>query len=189
MTVCLYLCSSATSADQLLLSLRFGAFSRDTIGINELAKFGQFVGGELASFDEVNSEAAGGTVEDAIDELANHRTGSCVLCDGGRPLVAAADGLAPHEAFIEHYAKDGGDGGGGHFAVAAERFADFAERRWAAVPEGAEDFEFAIGWMLAGGARHFGLPCVGWETCGRVWCGVRRPAHNCMETPLLSLIL
>ena len=142
-----------------------------------LAEFGQFVGRELAGFDEVGGEAAGGAVEDAVDEFADHRLRGGGLRDGGRPLMAAGGLFATHEAFVEHDAEHRGDGRGGDFALAAERFADVAERGGAAVPEDAEDFEFAVGRMLAGGSRHDSILFVV-EICGRLVCGIGRPAHN-----------
>src|SRR5215216_5606710 len=89
--------------------LRPRAFARVTIGIDELAKLGQLVGRELAGFYEVDSEAAGGAVEDAVDEFADHRAGGGVLSDGGGPLVAAAGRLAFHEALLDHDAKHRGN--------------------------------------------------------------------------------
>src|SRR5438132_1415539 len=97
------------------------------IGIDEFAELDQFVGGELAGFYEVDGEAAGGAVEDAVDEFADHRAGGGVLCDGGGPLVAAAGRFSFHQAFVDHDAENGGDSGGGDFAALAERFANFAE--------------------------------------------------------------
>src|SRR4051794_27286912 len=102
----------------------------------------------------MDGQAAGGAVEDAVDEFADHGTGSRVLRDSGGPLMATTGWLALHQALIDHDAEYGGDGGGGDFAALSERLADFAERGRAAVPKGAEDFEFAIGGMLAGWAGH-----------------------------------
>jgi hypothetical protein len=127
------------------------------IDVNELAEFGQFGGGELAGFDEVGGEAAGRTVEDVVDKLADHRLGSGGLRDGGRPLLAARGLFAADEAFVEHHAEHRGDRGGGDIALAAKCFTDDSERRRAAVPEDAEDFEFAVGGMGAGWAGHGGI--------------------------------
>ena len=113
----------------LLPSLRLAPLRETSwIGIDEIAEFGQFVGRKLAGFDEVGGEAAGGAVEDAVDELADHRFGGGGLRDGGRPLLAAGSLFAADEAFVEHDAEHRGDGGGGDVALAAERFADVAER-------------------------------------------------------------
>jgi hypothetical protein len=124
------------------------------ISVNQLAEFGKFVVGEFSGFDEMGGESAGGTVEDAVDELADHRAGGGGLRDGGGPLVSAAGALAPHEAFVEHDAEHGGDGRGSDFAFTAKRVADIAQGGGAAVPEDAENFEFTIRWVLAGTSGH-----------------------------------
>src|SRR5436190_6203962 len=76
--------------------------TRGAIGIDELTEVGQFIGGELAGFDEVNGEAAGGAVEHTVDQFADHGAGGGALRDGGGPLMAAARRLparrlAPYE--------------------------------------------------------------------------------------------
>jgi len=38
----------------------------------------------------VGGEAAGGAIEDAVDEFADHRFGGGGLRDGGGPLLAAS---------------------------------------------------------------------------------------------------
>ena len=74
--------------------------------------------------------------------------------------MSATGRFAFHQLFIEHNAKHCGDGGCGHVALAAERFAKLAERKGTAFPENAEDFELAIGWVSAGRAGYGGLPSV-----------------------------
>lgn len=108
----------------------------------------------MTGFDEVSGEAAGGTVENIVDEFADHRLGGGRLRDGGGPLLATRGLLAADEAFIEHHAEHGGDGGRGDIALAAEGFTNDAERRRAAVPKDAEDFKFAVGGMGAAWAGH-----------------------------------
>ena len=80
------------------LSLRLGGFARDAIGVDQFAEFGEFLVGELASFDEVGGKAAGGAVEDAVDEFADHRFCGGGLRDGGGPLLAAGGLLAADES-------------------------------------------------------------------------------------------
>ena len=104
----------------LFVSLRLSALARNPIAIDELAEFGEFVGGKLAGFYEMDGQAAGGAVEDAVDEFSDHRAGGRVLCDGGGPLVAATGRFALHQAFIDHHAEYRGDGGGSDFATLAE---------------------------------------------------------------------
>jgi hypothetical protein len=140
--------------EQHLGSLRLRAFARATIRINEFPKFRQFIGRELARFNEVGGQSTGGTIEDAVDKFADHRSRSRVLRDGRRPLVAAAGRLPLYQALVDHETKHRGDGSRCDFATLPERFADFAKRGWAALPQGAEDFEFAVGWMLAGRTSH-----------------------------------
>src|SRR4051794_2079293 len=139
--------------------LRFGAFARDAVRIDQLSQLGELGGRELAGFDEVNGEPAGGAVEDAFDELADQRAGGGGLRHCGGPLLAAAavlrvDRFSADEAFIEHQAEHGRDGGGRDLALAAECFTDFAEDGRTEVPEDPENFELAVGRMLAGWSGH-----------------------------------
>jgi hypothetical protein len=103
------------------------AFARVSVGIDQFAEVCEFGVGEAAGFDEVGGKAAGGSVEDAIDEFADHRFGGGGLGDGGRPLLPAGSLLAADEALIQHYFEHRGDGGRSDIALAAERFADGAE--------------------------------------------------------------
>src|SRR3954469_4039628 len=139
--------------------LRFGAFARDAVRIDQLSQLSELGGRELAGFDEVDGEAAGRAIENAFDELADERAGRGGLSDGGGPLLAAAailrvDGFSADEPFVEHQAEHGRDSGGRDLALAAECFADFAEDGRTEVPEDAEDFELAVGRMLAGWSGH-----------------------------------
>jgi hypothetical protein len=111
----------------LFVSGRLCGFARDTIGIDKLAEFGQLVSRKLTGLYKMNSKAAGGAIEDAVDKFADHGAGGGVLGDGGRPLVAAAGWFTFYEFLIDHHAEDRRDGGGCDFATLAERLADLAE--------------------------------------------------------------
>jgi len=113
----------------LLIFLRLRAFACGMIGIDQLAKLGQFGVRKFAGFDEMCGEAAGGAVEDAVDQLAEHRMGGGGLGDGGGPQVAAAHGLALDQVFIEHNAEHRGDGRGRDVATRAQGFADVTSRQ------------------------------------------------------------
>jgi hypothetical protein len=95
--------------------------------VNQRAEFGQLCGVELASFDEVGGKAVGGAGEEAVDEGADHAGFGALLRGDGVPFGAAAAAGAFHEALVAHDAKHRGDGGGGDFALGAERFAEAAE--------------------------------------------------------------
>src|SRR6478752_6715877 len=102
----------------------------------------------------MDSQSDGGTVEHAVDQLADHRAGCGILCDTRRPLVPTPGRLATYQVLVEHEPQHGGDGGRRDFAALAERFADLAQRRWSTLPKNPEDFQFAVGRMLAGGTSH-----------------------------------
>src|SRR4051794_6616065 len=103
--------------------LILGGSASGAVRIDQLTEFGELGGRELASFDEVNGEAAGGAIEDAFDEFADERASGGGLRHGGGPCVAAAAGFgvdrfSSNDAFVEHHAEHGGDGGGGDIALA-----------------------------------------------------------------------
>ncbi len=137
------------------------------IGVDQLTEVSEFGWRELAGFDEVGGEAAGGTIEDVVDEFADHRFGRGGLCDGGRPLLATGGMFAADQAFIKHHTEHRGDRGRSHVALATECFTNDSERRGTAVPQDAEDFEFYVSGDGAGWAGNRD----GWEfEVGNVKC-------------------
>ena len=103
------------------------------------------VGGEAPVFDEVDEQGLGGSVEDAIDEIADHGGDHLTFGLGGAVDVGAIDLLAIEVAFMFQDLHHGHDGGVGDFAAFEEGLVDVADGSGLAFPDDLHDFEFLIG--------------------------------------------
>src|SRR5687768_3040988 len=88
------------------------------------ADFLELSGGQLAVFDQMGDQVLRGTVEDAVEQLAEHAAGGGLAGDAGFPEGRARSRLADDKALVEHDLEHCGDSGGSDLAALEELSAD-----------------------------------------------------------------
>jgi hypothetical protein len=107
---------------------------------------------DLVERERVHGELSGGAGEEALGDVADELILSLVLGNGGMVDVRLAGFFALDEAFVGHDLEELEDRGVAEGAAGADLVVDVADGGGAAVPEDAEELEFAFG-----GARELGV--------------------------------